>query len=191
MKDKTVHPGLMHFYSESIFYAVDGICAFIAALMNVVAFESTYICSFLFIVIGGLIQFLISLRSFRARDHFGGSAFAIFSSLWFLIGLELLNKNELNYHSRQSPFALILAIFSTTVARLDISHFLPACNVFILTAISIPVGQEAMVRYLKESNHVPWMSTWSGTVCPCYCRGLWMRRRDLAWDSRKANFAWV
>lgn len=67
--DANLHPGLLYFYSESFAFSVNGICAFLASLMNfgVLPEEpSSYsLVGYIFIVLGGFIQFLAALRSFR------------------------------------------------------------------------------------------------------------------------------
>ncbi len=70
-----VHPGVLYFYSETFGLSANGICAFIAALTNFGVFgqTSTTITALCFIVIGGAIQLLCSIRAFRAHDHFTAS----------------------------------------------------------------------------------------------------------------------
>ena len=66
--DANLHPGLLYFYSESFAFSVNGICAFLASLMNfgVLPEETSYsLVGYIFIFLGGIIQFLAALRSFR------------------------------------------------------------------------------------------------------------------------------
>ena len=53
------HPGILYFYSESIGFAANGTCAFIAALSNLgVVEERNVSTAILFLVVGGIIQLL-------------------------------------------------------------------------------------------------------------------------------------
>ena len=52
------HPGILYFYSESIGFGVNGVCAFIAALTNLGVGERDISTAVLFIVIGGVMQLL-------------------------------------------------------------------------------------------------------------------------------------
>ena len=161
-----LHPGLLYFYSESIGFAVNGICAFVGALYNVGVFlgdktggssnSRTTLVAVTFIVVGGAIQLLTSLRSFRANDHFGATAFGIFSSLWFLLGVELLENIDVedidDDVSWSLPAPFIFSIFLTNCFLFAISPFLPAYNMFILGAIATPVGLETIIRFLQTET---------------------------------------
>ena len=52
------HPGILYFYSESIGFGVNGVCAFIAALTNLGIGERDVSTAILFVVIGGVMQLL-------------------------------------------------------------------------------------------------------------------------------------
>lgn len=53
------HPGILYFYSESIGFAANGTCAFIAALSNLGVVEERNVSTgILFLVVGGIIQLL-------------------------------------------------------------------------------------------------------------------------------------
>ena len=52
------HPGILYFYSESIGFGVNGVCAFIAALTNLGVGERDISTAVLFILIGGVMQLL-------------------------------------------------------------------------------------------------------------------------------------
>ena len=52
------HPGILYFYSESIGFGVNGVCAFIAALTNLGVGERNVSTAVLFIIIGGVMQLL-------------------------------------------------------------------------------------------------------------------------------------
>ena len=52
------HPGILYFYSESIGFGINGVCAFIAALTNLGVGERDISTAILFIVIGGVMQLL-------------------------------------------------------------------------------------------------------------------------------------
>jgi len=52
------HPGILYFYSESIGFGVNGVCAFIAALTNLGVGERDISTAVLFIIIGGVMQLL-------------------------------------------------------------------------------------------------------------------------------------
>ena len=52
------HPGILYFYSESIGFGVNGVCAFIAALTNLGVGERDVSTAVLFIIIGGVMQLL-------------------------------------------------------------------------------------------------------------------------------------
>ena len=52
------HPGILYFYSESIGFGVNGVCAFIAALTNLSVGERDVSTAVLFIIIGGVMQLL-------------------------------------------------------------------------------------------------------------------------------------
>ena len=163
-----LHPGLLYFYSESIGFAVNGICAFVGALYNVGVFlgdktggssnSRTTLVAVNFIVVRGAIQLLTSLRSFRANDHFGATAFGMFSSLWFLLGVELLENIDFEDIDADEdvswslPAPFIFSIFLTNCFLFAISPFLPAYNIFILGAIATPVGLETIIRFLQTET---------------------------------------
>ena len=58
------HPGVLYFYSESIGFGVNGVCAFIAALTNLGVGERDVSTAVLFIIIGGVMQLLCKFCMF-------------------------------------------------------------------------------------------------------------------------------
>jgi len=58
------HPGILYFYSESIGFGVNGVCAFIAALTNLGVGERDISTAVLFIIIGGVMQLLCKFCMF-------------------------------------------------------------------------------------------------------------------------------
>ena len=54
----TEHPGILYFYSESIALSSNGICAFIAALVNFGTLYRGTSTGLWFLIIGGAVQLL-------------------------------------------------------------------------------------------------------------------------------------
>ena len=61
------HPGILYFYSESIGFGVNGVCAFIAALTNLGVGERDISTAILFIIIGGVMQLLCKFYVFTLQ----------------------------------------------------------------------------------------------------------------------------
>lgn len=148
--DADLHPGLLYFYSESFAFSVNGICAFLASLMNfgvLPAEEEPYsysaLIGYIFIVLGGVIQFLADLRSFRANEHFGATALGVFSALWFLLGFELVNDSP----AHLLPKLLMAAFAVQSVLLLAIAPFLNGYFTCLMGAISATVIIETMTRF--------------------------------------------
>lgn len=149
--DTNLYPGLLYFYSESFAFSVNGICAFLASLMNFGLLSSqeaepssSYsLIGYIFIVLGGIVQFLAALRSFRANEHFGATALGVFSALWFLLGLEMVHDNPVHLLPK-----LLMATFAVqSVLLLVIAPFLNGYFTCLMGAISATVIIETVTRF--------------------------------------------
>jgi len=152
--DVNLHPGVLYFYSESIAFAVNGICAFLACLANFGAVtdesSSKSLIGFMFIVLGGVIQYLASLRSFRANEHFGATVLSVFSALWFLLGFEMvLGGSE---DDASLPNKLMVACLGQSVLLLAISPFLNAFYMCLMAAITGTVVIEIISRFQGDTG---------------------------------------
>ena len=78
------HPGILYFYSESIGFAANGTCAFIAALSNLGVVERNVSTGILFLVVGGIIQLLCECCMYIILQRFLDAHCSQFTHVFFI-----------------------------------------------------------------------------------------------------------
>mmetsp|Transcript_19468 Transcript_19468/g.29612 ORF Transcript_19468/g.29612 Transcript_19468/m.29612 type:complete len:1139 (+) Transcript_19468:99-3515(+) len=113
-----------------------------------------------FIVIGGIVQFLCSLRAYRAHEQYASTAFGFFSAFWFLLGTEILgNYTEMQNEDRgvdfwNIPAFLFLGLGFVNILLLAVAFFVNAYYVAIMGSIAVAIGFETAIRFIGDEMNV-------------------------------------
>ncbi len=170
-----IHPGLLYFYSEAFGLASNGICALYAALSNVGVLsivnnhqtdssststtENTTIQALTFVVVGAAVQLLCASRAYSVHDHFTATAFGFFSTFWFFLGVELLDKNDGGVNDKGylhdwelARGTFYLSIFIVTSSLFCIAFFVNKFNVVLMASIALPLGGESVISFIDSNS---------------------------------------